>query len=506
VNVRVAETDGKPYLSVVVTARNDDHGGDPLYRMQAFIDSFLRQCDRYRLPSELIIVEWNPPEDRPRLADVLSWPAATGRCAVRIIEVPSEVHARLEHAQSLPLFQMIAKNVGIRRALGAFVLATNIDLLFDDSLVRRIASRRLQEGRLYRVDRYDVPASIDAPPDEWLEWSRRSVMRIHTAHGSIDARTGDYYPIGRHARLAQAVRAEIGRRPSLLLAIREVHARIDELLDRAVVHYASVEAARRAQRTGGIAAVLATKLAVATYNIVLVLRDIGWFTGRTLALVRDLLWVLRAFTYWFWCGIREPRLVPRRAARRLRRMRTGLVAWARAVHLRGEAREAPGSRRRDARAAELARAQGVIQGIRNAWHERRSVPPLHTNACGDFTLMARSDWERTQAYPELQRFSMHIDGLFLFQAHYAGVRQDFLPYPVFHLEHGSGFRPDSLSVRELDERLERDKIRQITGPEFLEWVVEMKSTGGPLAFNDADWGFRDESLVEYNPVEAKVTA
>lgn len=143
-----------------------------------------------------------------------------------------------------------------------------------------------------------------------------------------------------------------------------------------------------------------------------------------------------------------------------------------------------------------------MEGMLAAWRVRRSMPPLHTNACGDFTLMARADWERTRAYPELQRFSMHIDGLFLFQAHYAGIRERMLPYPVFHLEHGSGFRPDTSSVRELEDRLERDKIRQITDTEFLEWAVEMRAMGRPLGFNGDDWGFRDVPLSEYDPMHA----
>src|SRR2546425_641965 len=208
---------------------------------------------------------------------------------------------------------------------GDLVLATNIDLLFDDSLIRRIGSRRLQEARLYRVDRYDVPTTIDAPPDKWLDWCRRSVMRIHTAHGSVDTRTGDFYPIGR-PRMAQEIRAALGRRPGLLLAIREAHARVDELFDRTVVHYASVEAARRARRAGGGAAGLATRLALVTYRVALVVRDVWFYVSRTLVLVRDLIGLLRKFTYWFWCGIREPRLVPRRAARRFRRVSSGLVA------------------------------------------------------------------------------------------------------------------------------------------------------------------------------------
>ena len=57
-----------PLLSVVVVSRNDDHGGNLLYRMQMFVSGFLEQAKRYALSSELVIVEWNPPPDRPRLA------------------------------------------------------------------------------------------------------------------------------------------------------------------------------------------------------------------------------------------------------------------------------------------------------------------------------------------------------------------------------------------------------------------------------------------------------
>ena len=42
----------EPYLSVVVTTRNDDHGGDPLKRLQAFVNTFAEQCRRTRLDAE----------------------------------------------------------------------------------------------------------------------------------------------------------------------------------------------------------------------------------------------------------------------------------------------------------------------------------------------------------------------------------------------------------------------------------------------------------------------
>ena len=67
---------------------------------------------------------------RPPLGEAVRWPADTGPCQVRIVTVLVQLHRRYGHAAALPLYQMIAKNVGIRRARGEFILATNIDILF----------------------------------------------------------------------------------------------------------------------------------------------------------------------------------------------------------------------------------------------------------------------------------------------------------------------------------------------------------------------------------------
>ena len=111
-------TNREPLLSVVVVSRNDDHGGNMLQRMQLFVSGWLEQAKRHKLDSELIIVEWNPLPDRPKLSEVLKWPEDSGPCTVRFIEVPPEIHKRFKYSEQLPVFQMIGKNVGIRRARG----------------------------------------------------------------------------------------------------------------------------------------------------------------------------------------------------------------------------------------------------------------------------------------------------------------------------------------------------------------------------------------------------
>ena len=157
-------------------------------RTQIFLDGWLTQARRYNISSELIFVEWNPPADRPPLAEALKWPADFGPCTVRFIEVPAEVHQRYRHAAGLPLYQMIGKNVGIRRARGRFILATNIDILFSNELAEFLGARQLEVNRLYRVDRYDAMSDVpaDAPLDEQLAYCRTHLLRVNRREGTFE--------------------------------------------------------------------------------------------------------------------------------------------------------------------------------------------------------------------------------------------------------------------------------------------------------------------------------
>jgi hypothetical protein len=183
-----------PYLSVVVTSRNDGHGGDPLARLQAFMNTFDAQCRRFALEAELVVVEWNPPPDRPRVHELVRVPPGCP-FALRFVEVPPVLHDRLPRAQVLPLFQMIAKNAGIRRARGQYVLATNIDIIFSNELVEFFAARRLRPGVMYRVDRHDIVADYptDASLDEQMAYCRGHQLRVHRSSGT--------HPVDRNGRM-----------------------------------------------------------------------------------------------------------------------------------------------------------------------------------------------------------------------------------------------------------------------------------------------------------------
>lgn len=174
-----------PYLSIVVASRNDDHGGNLLGRTQTFVNALLDQCREQSIEIELIFVEWNPPLDRPRLAEALHWNA--GPCQVRFIEVPEAVHSRYRHAGILPLYQMIGKNAGIRRARGEFILATNIDILFSNEFIQFVAARKFQKGAIYRLDRHDVAPDVpvEATVAERLAFCEAHRIRVNTREGAL---------------------------------------------------------------------------------------------------------------------------------------------------------------------------------------------------------------------------------------------------------------------------------------------------------------------------------
>ncbi len=242
---------------------------------------------------------------------------------------------------------MIAKNVGIRRARGQFILATNIDIIFSDALIQFLARGELQRGRIYRVDRYDVPSELPGASslDDQLEYCREHVIRVHTYDRSYDRRTGE---------------------------IRITNPRMDW-------RYALKDKVRQAVRPG-------------------------------------------------------------------------------------------------------------------------ALPPavLHTNGCGDFTLMHREHWFELKGYPEFPMYSFYLDALLCHAAHHSGVREEGLrdPARIYHIEHGvgSGWTPEGAGI--LDSRLRAAGVPQMSWEEYYRLIAKMRREHRPMIFNDDGWGLAQEELSE----------
>jgi hypothetical protein len=144
-------------------------------RLQESMDSIFKTAD---FPVEYIIVEWNPPPGLPTLTSLVRL-----RTGVRTFNVPKSIHDTIPNPHGQHFFEWRAKNVGIRRANGKFIVATNADDIYSSDLM--IALRGLREDSFYRVDRYDIldnrvfkikRASGDFRPDEDFTKSKTGVL------------------------------------------------------------------------------------------------------------------------------------------------------------------------------------------------------------------------------------------------------------------------------------------------------------------------------------------
>lgn len=184
----------EPVVSIVTSSRNDNHGGDMTKRMRVFVRGLIHQSNKFKVPVELIMVEWNPPKDKPLLKDVLPKPQEGDYLQLRYIIVSPEIHERYGKGGKIPLYQMIAKNVGIKRAKADFILCTNVDMLFSDGVFEKLAEGKLDKNTYYRCNRCDVPNTIseDWSVEEQLAYSEKNIKARFGKNQLYDAMK--YFP------------------------------------------------------------------------------------------------------------------------------------------------------------------------------------------------------------------------------------------------------------------------------------------------------------------------
>ena len=170
----------KPYVSVVIVGRNDDYGQDFLVRINAFVRSLDHQVRAHADLWELVVVEWNPEPGRRSLAEVIR---PTQHLSVRVITVPPDLHDTV--SSTSPVLEFHAKNVGIRRARGEFVLVTNPDILFSPALIDEIAQRKLRVDTVYRTDRYDfLTTGIESvAAEDLMDFALANAFVVHAMAG-----------------------------------------------------------------------------------------------------------------------------------------------------------------------------------------------------------------------------------------------------------------------------------------------------------------------------------
>jgi hypothetical protein len=121
---------------------------------------------------------------------------------------------------------------------------------------------------------------------------------------------------------------------------------------------------------------------------------------------------------------------------------------------------------------------------------------LHTNGCGDFTLLARDDWFRLRGYPEWPIFSWHLDSVFMYAANAHDVRHIALgtKYRIYHIDHGSGWSP--AGAERLFERLDAKGIPYLRDGDLHQIQVQFAKDPKSTVVNDESWGFANHKLPE----------
>src|SRR5688572_441349 len=158
----------EPYISIIITGRNDDFGGDfngRLFRALEFNHEHLAERG---IAHEFVLVEWRPIAGKPWLAEVLA-----DRYAELMPDVLTSYVADAAYHEAFSLnpklqFQeFIAKNIGIRRCRGAFILTTNTDIYLSRRVLDLFAQQALQPRVLYRAERIDLKDDIDSDRMDW---------------------------------------------------------------------------------------------------------------------------------------------------------------------------------------------------------------------------------------------------------------------------------------------------------------------------------------------------
>jgi hypothetical protein len=193
--------DPTPYVSVAFVNRNDGYGGDLEERIAKFIDYYARYARMWPALLEFVIVDWNPPLDRPKLATAFDW-SALG--AVTHVEVPPEVHAEVAKQRGRKMLDYFGRNVAIRRSRGQFCLVINQDIFVGDSIMRLIAAHRLSLHHFYRADRcdFDFEPCRRASADKFEQAAFNAAFQLHRRHRS----TGEPISVG----ASSAVLATVG--------------------------------------------------------------------------------------------------------------------------------------------------------------------------------------------------------------------------------------------------------------------------------------------------------
>lgn len=173
----------KPYVTISFANRNDNYGGFLAERIQLFIDYYAEFVKRWPDLFEFVIIDYNPPADKPKLRDAFDW-SVLGH--VMYCEVTPEVHQQIPGASIRKIQDYIARNIGLRYGTAPFGMVLNQDIFIGSSILEEISKRRLSPFHFYRADRCDfnLDPCKGKPAGEFEKLAAENTFEVHRRHAT----------------------------------------------------------------------------------------------------------------------------------------------------------------------------------------------------------------------------------------------------------------------------------------------------------------------------------
>lgn len=129
-------------------------------RLQRSVNHLFEQLTEQKIVSEIIFVNYNPLPEKPDINEFINWPKSNDFVSIIIITVAEQMHNKIvkEYAvRDIPVLEFIAKNIGVRRSKGEFILSTNADIMIHKSIFKQF--KYLDKAKFYRANRFDFTST-----------------------------------------------------------------------------------------------------------------------------------------------------------------------------------------------------------------------------------------------------------------------------------------------------------------------------------------------------------
>lgn len=176
-------TINKPYISIVIAGRNDNYGGDFDMRLNNSLKWYYGIFEKAKLYTEIVLVNYNPILDSAPLSERIEGAKHLKYVQLRIITVDENAHNGYHNEakrKKLPFYEFIAKNIGIRRAKGQYILSTNADIIIPETVLSHVTQQNLSPYHYYRTSRADFYKfdSTDYSSDKLIAACEQNTFKI----------------------------------------------------------------------------------------------------------------------------------------------------------------------------------------------------------------------------------------------------------------------------------------------------------------------------------------